>query len=156
MSPTSTPTKFGIILFPGFQLLDATGPLDALNLLATSHPLTLSIIAETLTPVSTRTDPQTMVGSVFAQSIVPTHTFSTAPRDLEVLILPGGLGTRDGSAMEAVVEFLRGYGIAKWGKGADKGKWVVTVCTGSEVLARTGVLDGKRATTNKRGFNGVR
>lgn len=34
-------------------------------------------------------------------------------------------------------------------------RWVLTICTGSEILARTGALNGRRATTNKRAFNQV-
>lgn len=54
--------------------------------------------------------------------------------------------------MVGVVEFLRGLDLS--GKGSIK--HVLTVCTGSEILARTGILDGRKATTNKKAFNEVR
>lgn len=85
---------------------------------------------------------------------MPTHTFETAPKDLDVLLIPGGLGSReDGNVgvLEECVEWLTSLNIGKNG-GI---KWVLTVCTGSEILARTGVLNGRRATTNKRAFNDV-
>ncbi|KAE8852223.1 hypothetical protein HRS9122_02510 [Pyrenophora teres f. teres] len=87
---TTLPTKIGILLYPSFQLIDVAGPLDALNILSYTHPLTLSIVAATLTPISTQTAAGTQRGSIFAQSIMPTHTFETAPRDLDVVIVPGG------------------------------------------------------------------
>lgn len=86
--------------------------------------------------------------------MVPTHTFENAPDDLEVLLLPGGLGARGPGSdawMKPQVEYLKRLDLS--GKGSIK--WVLTVCTGSEILARTGLLDGRRATTNKRAFNDV-
>ena len=156
MSTDNLPKNFGIVLFPGFQLLDVCGPLDALNVLSNSHTLNLSIIAANLNPVGTQHFIQDQQGSKFNQSIVPTHTFANAPQDLEVLLVPGGLGNRSDKNMEPVVEYLTSLGLDGSG-GRLKGdlKWVLTVCTGSEILARTGALDGRRATTNKRAFNQV-
>lgn len=157
MAPANPlPTKFGLVLYPGFQLLDAAGPLDALNMLAYDHPLTLYILAPTLTPISTLNSSQKAQGSLFSQSIVPTHTFDTAPDDIEVLLVPGGLGSRGEGTEEymcGVVEYLKKVLVGE--KGSSSVKWVLTVCTGSEILARTGVLEGRRATTNKRAFGDV-
>ena len=171
MTTPKLPRNFAVVLFPGFQLLDVCGPLDALNILSNSHPLNLSIIAATLDPVGTQHFVQDQVGSKFNQSIVPTHTFDDAPKDLEVLIIPGGLGNRSDENMKPVVDYLTMLGFSDSKIHEDvveedgetvkehlRGgiKWVLTVCTGSEILARTGVLNGRRATTNKRAFNQVR
>lgn len=140
----SLPVNYGVLLFPGFQALDVFGPLDALNILAQERPLNLSIVAATLNPVSTRTptDAPTPTSSSFAQSIVPTHTFATTP-PLDVLIVPGGLGTR-APGLEPTIAFIaRTYPTLQY---------LLTVCTGSGLAARAGVLDGKRATTNKRAW----
>lgn len=158
-TPTPLPTKIGILIFPGFQLLDYAGPLDALNILSYTYPLSLYTIASSLSPVSTQTSSGTERGSAFAQCVIPTHTFETAPRDLDVVIVPGGLGMR-GEGMEermrGVGEWLEGM-VGEDGEGIGKEgvRWILTICTGSEILARTGVLDGRRATTNKRAFNEV-
>jgi transcriptional regulator GlxA family with amidase domain len=157
MSTTKLPKNFGVVLFPGFQLLDICGPLDALNVLSNSHTLNLSILAATRDPVGTQHSAQDERGSYFNQSIVPTHTFEEAPKDLEVLIIPGGLGNRSDENMKPVVEFLISLGLSSSSQKDQRGdiKWILTVCTGSEILARTGALDGRRATTNKRAFNQV-
>lgn len=157
MSGSKLPKNFGVVLFPGFQLLDVCGPLDALNVLSNSHTLNLSILAATRDPVGTQHSDQDKRGSYFNQSIVPTHTFDDAPEDLEVLIIPGGLGNRIDENMKPVVEFLGSLGLSSSLQSKRRGdiKWVLTVCTGSEILARTGALDGRKATTNKRAFNQV-
>jgi putative intracellular protease/amidase len=150
-APSPTPQKIALILYPGFQLLDATGPLDAFSLLAHDHALELVILADTLSPVTTQTFAHDTRGSSFSSAIVPTHTFADAPADIDMLLVPGGYGNRNNASTLPVVEFLKTLDLS--GKG--RVKWVLTVCTGSEVLARTGVLGGRRATTNKRAYNEV-
>ncbi|KAF8995484.1 class I glutamine amidotransferase-like protein [Cyathus striatus] len=140
----STPVNYGVLLFPAFQALDVFGPLDALNMLSMRYSMNLYIIAATLDPVSTRpvsavTNP---MNSNFSESIVPTHTFSDPP-PLDVLIVPGGLGTRVPD-FDNVIEFVRTT--------YPKLQHLITVCTGAGIAARAGVLDGKRATTNKQNW----
>ena len=81
---------------------------------------------------------------------MPTHTFDDAPKDLEVLIIPGGLGNRNDENVKPVVNYLTSLGLSTSSQQHLRGdiKWILTVCTGSEILARTGALDEKRATTN--------
>ena len=143
------PTSYALILYPGFQALDVFGPLDALNILSSEIPnLSLSIIAPTLSPVSTKHPFGPNKDSNFGESVVPTHTFDNPPDNIEVLFIPGGYGTRDEEIMGPMVECVKGL--------IPRVKYVLTVCTGSIVLARTGLLDGKRATTNKKSFIRVR
>lgn len=141
---SSPPTKYGVALFNGFQSLDVFGPLDVLNLLAKSRPLELSLLAKTLDPVSTAVD---AAAEPFSQKIVPTHTFRDAPQDIEVLLVPGGRGARDPEQIQPVVDFVK--------ETYPNLRYLLTVCTGSAVVARSGVLDGKEATSNKRAFEWV-
>lgn len=98
------PTKYGVIVFPGFQNLgehilqsarsrlscsDVNGPLDVLNFVSLKREISIAVIAETMSPVHTNPGPKFSV-SKFGIGITPTHTFETAPSDLEVLIVPGG------------------------------------------------------------------
>lgn len=85
-----------------------------------NHTLNLSLIAETLDPVTTKLTMPTLGNSSFAETIVPTHTFSTAP-ELDVLFVPGGAGTRSPN-LNSTIEFVRERypGL----------KYLVTVCTG--------------------------
>ncbi|KAL0942695.1 dj-1 family protein [Colletotrichum truncatum] len=147
------PVNFGIVVFPAFQALDVFGPLDALNMLSRSYDMNLYTIAESLDPVSTKQIPgaQQQPGAIpaapsaptansdFGQTILPTHTFQTAP-PLDVLIVPGGQGTRY-AGIRTAIEFIK--------ERFPELQHLITVCTGAGVAARAGVLDGKRATTNK-------
>ncbi|EMR65550.1 putative family protein [Eutypa lata UCREL1] len=143
-SSTSTPPKkFGVVLFPGFQALDVFGPLDILNLLSKYTPqLELYILSKTLYPVPTKAY---VKGFEMSQSVVPTHTFDNAPDDIEVLLVPGGFGTRQPDLVESAVDFVK--------SAFPKLRYLLTVCTGSALVAMTGLLDGKRATSNKRAFS---
>lgn len=120
----------GVVLFPGFELLDVFGPLEMLGYVP---GLTVRVLAETAGPVPSTQGP----------AAVAEYDFSSAPA-VDVLFVPGGLGTRKLVQDE---DFLRW--IAERSRAAEL---VMSVCTGSGLLARAGVLDGKRATSNKRAF----
>ncbi|KAG6827864.1 hypothetical protein H0H92_010162 [Tricholoma furcatifolium] len=133
------PVNFGIVVFPGFQALDAFGPLDALNTLSHIFPMNLAILSETLELVSTKNPMGNPLGSDFGQSISPTHTFASPP-PLDVLLVPGGLGAMLPS-VQTTIDFV--------GKIYPSLKYLITVCNGASIPARAGVFDGKKATTAK-------
>ncbi|KAH7233245.1 class I glutamine amidotransferase-like protein [Fusarium tricinctum] len=139
------PTKFAVALFPGFQALDVFGPLDTLNYMSKRQHLELSLLHTSLEPVSTLLKDGT--SGRIGQSIIPTHTYETAPDDIEVLLVPGGMGARDANNVKSVREFVK--------ERYPKLKFLLTVCTGSAIVAQSGVLDGKEATSNKRSFDWV-
>ncbi|PVI07357.1 hypothetical protein DM02DRAFT_703267 [Periconia macrospinosa] len=67
-----------------------------------------------------------------------THTYEDAPRDLDILLLGG---PNPMTVSDASLTFLK--------EAALKTKFILTTCTGGMWLARSGVLDGKKATTNR-------
>jgi transcriptional regulator GlxA family with amidase domain len=141
--------NYGMLLFPTFQALDVFGPLDIIQSITLNGigKINLSFISNTLSPVSTKPRSPTMntTGSDYGYSILPTHTFDNAP-PLDVLIVPGGMGTRapDLDAHRAFIK--RTYPTLKY---------LITVCTGSALVASTGILDGKNATSNKASWKWV-
>jgi transcriptional regulator GlxA family with amidase domain len=141
------PSRYGVILFPAFQALDVFGPLDILNTVSRTFKINLSLISSTMDPVSTKPRNSAMnpAGSDFGQSILPTHTFENVP-ELDVLIIPGGMGMR-APDIKATVDFIR--------SACSSVQYVLTVCTGSGLLADAGGLDGKRATTNKASWDEI-
>jgi transcriptional regulator GlxA family with amidase domain len=71
--------------------------------------------------------------------VVPDHTFEDCP-PLDVLLVPGGLGTRLEVDNTATIDFIRSQG--------ERSQWVTSVCTGAFLLSRAGFLKGRRATTH--------
>jgi putative intracellular protease/amidase len=140
------PVNYGVLIYPSFEVLDLFGPISFLNFLSIKKPLNLSVIASTLDPVSTRLENPPVgasTSSVFFQTINPTHTFTNPPKDIEVLLLPGGPATRapsPGGRDDAVQYIKEVY---------PKLRYIISVCTGVTILARAGILDGKHATGNK-------
>ncbi|RDL30786.1 Class I glutamine amidotransferase-like protein [Venustampulla echinocandica] len=139
----TVPTRFGYVLFPGFEALDMFGSIDALNHLQELHYMNLTLIAATLDPVYTNRLPwyTTSANSTFGEAVLPTHTFATAP-PLDVLVIPGGNGLRaPAPILNSAIDFVRDrYPTLQY---------LLTVCNGAGLAARAGVLDGKSATTNK-------
>ncbi|KAL3493968.1 DJ-1/PfpI family protein [Aspergillus germanicus] len=147
-SPKAQPKTYGLVLFRGFEQLDVFGPLEALSLLTFRTKLKLYVIAETLDhPVSPAPLPAyNPFNSSFYPTVNPTHTFATAPKDIDVLIVPGGVGTAY-IGLERTVKFIA--------KTYPNLQYLLTVCTGSALVSRAGILEGRRATTNKASWNDV-
>ena len=96
----------------------------------------ISMIAEQPGEVRSNAGPRTSVDITLADA-----------SGFDVLIVPGGWGTRAGVKRPDFLELLKAR--------ADEAKVVASVCTGSALLAKAGVLDGKRATSNKLAFDWV-
>ncbi len=62
-------------------------------------------------------------------------------------MIPGGIGTRTEVNNQAFIQYLKGL--------CQNAEYVLTVCTGTALLARTGLLKGIKATTNKMAFDWV-
>lgn len=142
-----TPTHLGVVIFPGFALLDLAGPMQFFNQLSALKPFQLSVIAKTMDPVTTippnHTEPDSKYSRI-GELLLPTHTFDNAP-DLDVLLVPGGLGMRDETILNETASFIQ--------KRYSSLKYLLSVCTGSLIIAATGILDGRKATSNKRAWS---
>jgi transcriptional regulator GlxA family with amidase domain len=130
-----TPTV-AAILFPGFELLDVFGPLEAFGMLAEAGKCKVLTVGEQGGAVASRQGPR----------IATDFNFANCPQ-LQMFLVPGGLGTRT----EAVNQRLLGWMCER----AASAQLVMSVCTGAALLARAGLLDGRRATTNKFAFKWV-
>jgi len=124
----------GAILFPEFELLDVFGPLEMFgNLTGT---VDVKIVAQEKGTVASAQGPRVVVD----------YGFDDAPK-LDLLLVPGGIGTRTEVENPAMLDFIR--------RRVAQVEVAMTVCTGTAILAQAGVLDGRRATTNKAWFQWV-
>ena len=126
--------RLGALLFPGFELLDTFGPLEMFG----NMPGAVDIVtvAERKGPVRSGQGPSAMAD----------YGFDDCP-PLDLLLIPGGMGTRTEVDNVALIDWLR--------QRASSAEVVMTVCSGTALLARAGLLDGRRATTNKMFFHEV-
>lgn len=128
------PKRLGVVLFPDFELLDVFGPVEMFgNLTGLVDPV---MVAEEAGPV------------VSAQkvSVVADHGFADCPK-LDYILVPGGIGTRTAIDNPEMMSFLK--------KRVGEAELAMTVCTGTALFAKAGLLDGRRATTNKMVFQWV-
>ena len=121
----------GVVLFEGFELLDVFGPLEMFGLAADHFEIRL--ISETGGVVASRQGPKSVCDD----------SFQSAPA-IDVLLVPGGIGTRREVNNPVLLEWLN--------ERSKQAELVASVCTGSALLAKAGVLDGLRATSNKLAF----
>jgi len=123
--------SLAVFVFPGFQTLDLFGPLEMLGGLR--DRIKITIIAKTADPVP----------SVHGQGLLVDRTIADGD-DYDLLLIPGGDTALDAAKDGEVRDWLA--------RTSANAELVMTVCTGSILLGMTGVLDGRRATTNKIDF----
>src|ERR1700681_1824270 len=122
----SAPLQIGLVIFPKVTQLDFTGPLQVFSSLPGAK---VHLIWKRIEPVA----------SDSVMMLTPTVTFADCPQ-LDVICVPGGVGTDDMINDEEMLAFLR--------QQAEGAKYVTSVCTGSLVLGAAGLLKGYRAATH--------
>jgi transcriptional regulator GlxA family with amidase domain len=123
--------NIGIFLFEGCEELDFAGPWEVLAYWAQLWPddgVEVFTFARTTEPVT----------CAKGLRVLPDHSWDTAP-DIDVLVYPGGIGTRRELKDDEMLAWVR--------KTAEHGTLMTSVCTGSLVYAAAGLLDGRPATT---------
>ena len=119
----SRPLTLGVILYPGFELLDVFGPLEMFTAVGRDR-LTTYLIAERAGPVPAGIVPDGPVGP----RVTAEFGFDDAPH-LDLLLIPGGIGTFPELANERLMTFLR--------ERARRAQITASVCTGSALLAKS-------------------
>jgi len=126
--------RLGALIFPGFEMLDLYGPLEMFAMRPDAFEIVT--VAERAGPVVAAGGPATVADVAMGDV-----------RFVDVLLVPGGPGTRDALGDAALIGWLR--------ETAAHAEIVASVCTGAALLAAAELLDGGPATTNKRAFDWV-
>ena len=126
--------QIGALIFDGFELLDMFGPLEMYGMYPEKFEITMVGVIDR--PIKSAQGPQSLPDSTIFDG-----------RQYDLIVVPGGRGTRNEIKNSELLDWLR--------KQSKDAQYVTSVCTGSALLARSGVLNGYRATTNKRAFEWV-
>jgi len=137
--------RVGIVLFDDVEILDFCGPFEVFSVVRLDEekrreqasPFDVFLVAEKVDPVIT----------AGGMRVIPDHTFGSCPK-LDVLVVPGGWGTRTEMNNSVLLDWLRAR--------ASEVETLTSVCTGSMLLGSAGLLDGLHATTHWRSLDWMR
>ena len=137
--------RVAILVFPDVEVLDFTGPFEVFSVTRLNEerrrqepsPFDVKLVAE-------RSEPIMASGGL---RIIPDYDFNSCPQ-FEILVVPGGWGTRKEINNDRLIQW-----IGARGKEVEA---LTSVCTGSMLLGRAGLLDGLRATTHWRSLDWMR
>jgi transcriptional regulator GlxA family with amidase domain len=129
--PAKATRTVGIVLYPMFELLDVYGPAEVFG--NVTKGLKVVMVAQKAGPITSAQGPQ----------VLADFGFDDCP-PLDLVLVPGGMGTLAEVKNAAMLDWLR--------LRAKDAEIVMSVCSGSAILAEAGLLDGRKATSNKRYF----
>jgi transcriptional regulator GlxA family with amidase domain len=129
----------GILVFPEVEVLDFCGPFEVFSVTRLDEerrrdepsPYEVVLLAEG----------RDVVVATGGLKVVPDHGLDDGP-PLDVLVVPGGWGTRSQVSNDRLIGWIAGQ--------SRRVATLASVCTGSLLLGKAGLLDGKRATTHWR------
>lgn len=137
--------RVGIVLFENIEVLDFCGPFEVFSATRLNEerrreepsPFEVLLVAERNPPVVT----------MGGMKVIPDHTFENCP-ELDILVVPGGWGTRKELNNPVMLDWLRTR--------AAEVETLTSVCTGSMLLGFAGLLNGLHATTHWRSLDWMR
>jgi putative intracellular protease/amidase len=170
------PLKLVTLVYPGYTTIDVMGPISMLSFSQPkTSPIHYTLIADCklnqtvslpngrcLVPASNFAydnastgvafGSATGQGALYVEAIDATAWLADADADLDIFHVPGGFGNRGNDMICATTTSCRPF-LDLIRQVADRAKIIFAVCTGSALLAKAGLLNGRCATTNKAAFN---
>ena len=131
---SSSPRRVVILAFPGVQPLDVIGPAEVFagaDQLAGGGAYEVEVLAKEPGPIATRAG---------GYSLLPESTTSACRGPIDTLVVAGGFGVRAAEEDAGLIRWIR--------SAARRSRRVTSVCSGSFLLARAGLLEGRTVTTH--------
>ena len=121
--------RIAVVIFPDFQILDATGPIAAFEIAGRLSPgaYALEVLAQGGGGVASSAGVRMLAGPLDDDAC-------------DTLLVSGGIGTRRFTELAETIAWLRRRSV--------EARRTASICTGAYLLAEAGLLDGKRATTH--------
>lgn len=134
--------RLGIVVFDEIEVLDFCGPFEVFSVTRLNEerrredpsPFEVLLVSQL----------NRMVTTTGGMKVLPDITFENCP-SLDILVVPGGWGTRREMHNEAMLAFIRTHAMCV--------ETLASVCTGALILGNAGLLDGLRATTHWRSLH---
>jgi transcriptional regulator GlxA family with amidase domain len=141
---TGKPITIGLVLFDRAEELDWVGPFEVFTMAREVAQAQAQGDAQERGPAADLkvvlvSQEGGVVRGAKGMRVEVDHSFADAPA-FDVLLIPGGIGTRTEMSNDVMLDFLR--------KKAAEVTWLTSVCTGSAVLEKAGLAKGKRITTH--------
>lgn len=139
------PIHVGILIFEQVEVLDFAGPYEVFSRTrlepgAASRRTDDDAPFRVFTVAATRSS----IRATGGLGVQPDYSLADAPR-IDLLVIPGGFGTRPLLEDEPTIDWIR--------RTAGHARWVSSVCTGALLLAKAGLLAGRRATTHHLAYD---
>ncbi|MGA8141074.1 MAG: DJ-1/PfpI family protein [Desulfobaccales bacterium] len=140
--------QVGILIFPEVEVLDFCGPyevftaarLDEARRREDPSPFQVWVVAEQ----------EEAIATAAGMRVLPDCALAACPA-LDILVVPGGWGTRRQLQNETLIHW-----VAERGRQVISSGTLASVCTGALLLGQAGLLDGRRATTHWRSLQLLR
>ncbi|CAN5200221.1 DJ-1/PfpI family protein [soil metagenome] len=126
--------KVSVLMFDNFETLDVFGPVELFARIKDHYQVLFYSLSGGL------------IKNDHGVSIM-TEKLSMIEKKADIFLIPGGYGTRIEVNNLLLINEIRRI--------SQLSRYVLTVCTGTSLLAKTGLLDAKYATTNKRAYDWV-
>ena len=142
---TDLPIVTGILIYNDVEVLDVTGPFEVFSMVRLNEehrfdehsPFKVILISENLNPVL----------AMGRLQLTPNVDFDNCPK-LDLLIVPGGKGSRKEVNNSKLINWIA--------KQSSRAQLTSSVCTGSSLLGKAGLLNNHQATTHWRAFDFLR